>query len=151
MYTSGYGIEQDPSKDRGYALVKTAQVYMNDPKRPRVDLTVRGKVKMFAHFSSRDIILRGKAGEKIVSELVINQRPEHQFKVLNITARNGRDIKYQLETMLRTKPPVYVLTVENKKTTPGNYYDTIYLMTDSAIHPKIQVIVRGYILAPPPS
>jgi len=109
------------------------------------------KVKMFAHFSSRDIILRGKAGDKIVSELVINQRPEHPFKVLNITARSGRDIKYQLETMLRTKPAVYVLTVENKKTTPGNYYDTIYLMTDSTIHPKIQVIVRGYILAPSPS
>jgi len=131
-------------------LVKIAEVYTNDPKRRRVDLIVRGKVKTFAHFSSRNIILRGKVGQKIVSELVINQRPEHQFKVLSITARDGRDIKYQLEKMVRTKPAVYVLTVENKKKTPGNYYDTIYLMTDSTVHPKIQIIVKGFITAPPP-
>ena len=105
---------------------------------------------MFAHFTSRAIVLRGKAGEKIVSELVINQRPEYQFKVVNITARNGRDIKYQLEKMLGTKPVVYTLTVENKRSTPGRYFDTIYLQTDSKIHPKIGINVTGIIMAPPP-
>ncbi len=119
--------------------------------RRRVDLRVKGKVEMFAHFTSRAIVLRGRAGDKIVSELVINQRLEYQFKVLNITARNGRDIKYQLEKMVGTKPPVYTLTVENKKSTPGRYFDTIYLQTDSSIHPKIGINVTGVILAAPQS
>ncbi len=112
-----------------------------------MDLRVRGKVEVFAHFTSRAIVLRGRAGDKIVSELVINQRPEYQFKILNITVRNGRDIKYQLERMVGTKPAVYTLTVENKRSTPGRYFDTIYLQTDSSIHPKIGINVTGIILA----
>ena len=112
-----------------------------------MDLRIKGKVERFAHFTSRAIVLRGKAGDKIVSELVINQRREYQFKVLNITARNGRDIKYQLEQMVGTKPAVYTLTVENKRSTPGRYFDTIYLKTDSSIHPKIGINVTGIILA----
>lgn len=122
-------------------------MYLNDPKRRRVNLRVKGKVERFAHFTSRSIVLRGQAGDKIVSELVINQRPEYPFKVLNITARNGRDIKYQLERMVGTQPAVYTLTVENKKSTPGRYFDTIYLQTDSSIHPKIGISVTGVILA----
>lgn len=126
---------------------KTIEVYTNDPGRRRTDLKVRGKVEVFAHFSSRAIIFRGRAGDKIVSELVINQRLGYPFKVLNITARNGRDIKYQLNQMVGTKPPVYTLTVENKRSTPGRYFDTIYLQTDSSIHPKIGINVTGIILA----
>jgi len=125
-------------------------VYTNDPRRRRIDLRVRGKVEVFAHFTSRNIILRGKAGDRIVSGLVINQRPEYQFKVLNITARNGRDIKYQIEQMAGTRPAAYTLTVENKKSTPGRYFDTIYLQTDSSLHPKIAINVTGIILAPRP-
>lgn len=126
-------------------------MYLNDPKRRRVNLRVKGKVERFAHFTSRTIVLRGQAGDKIVSELVINQRPEYPFKVLNITARNGRDIKYQLERMVGTKPAVYTLTVENKRSTPGRYFDTIYLQTDSSLHPKIGINVTGIILAVPKS
>ena len=122
-------------------------MYLNDPKRRRVNLRVKGKVERFAHFTSRSIVLRGQAGDKIVSELVINQRLEYPFKVLNITARNGRDIKYQLERKVGTQPAVYTLTVENKKSTPGRYFDTIYLQTDSSIHPKIAINVTGVILA----
>jgi len=129
-------------------LSKTAEVYLNDPKRRRVDLQIRGEVEVFAHFTSRAIVLRGKAGDKIVSGLVINQRPEYQFKVVNITARSGRDIKYQLEKNLGTKPVVYTLTVENRKSTPGRCFDTIYLQTDSTLHPKIGINVTGIILAP---
>ncbi len=142
MYTSGYG---------GGELSKTAEVYLNDPGKRRVDLRIRGKVEAFAHFTSRSIVLRGRAGDKIVSELVINQRPEYQFKILNVTARNGRDIKYQVERMIGTNPAVYTLTVENKKSTPGRYFDTIYLQTDNAIHPKIGINVTGIIQAQPQS
>ena len=112
-----------------------------------MDLRVKGKVEMFAHFTSRAIVLRGKAGDKIVSELVINQRREYPFKVLNVNARNGRDIKYQLAQKVGTQPAVYTLTVENKRSTPGRYFDTIYLQTDSSIHPKIGINVTGIILA----
>ena len=139
MYTNNYG---------GSLLSKTIEVYLNDPRRRRVDLRVRGKVETFAHFTSRNMVLRGKAGEKIVAELVITQRPEYQFKVLNITARSGRDIQYQLEKMIGTQPAVYTLTVENKQSSPGRYFDTIYLQTDSSIHPKIGIHVTGIILAP---
>ena len=106
---------------------------------------------MFAHFTSRSIVLRGRAGDKIVSELVINQRPEYQFKIVNVTARNGRDIKYHVEQMIGTKPAVYTLTVENRKGTPGRYFDTIYLRTDSSIMPKIGINVTGIIQAQPKS
>jgi len=126
-------------------------VYLNDPKRRRVDLRLKGKVEKFANLTSRDIVLRGKAGDKIVAELVINQRREYPFKVVNITARKGRDIEFRLDQMVGTKPVVYTLTVENKKSTPGRYFDTIFLQTDSSIHPKIGINVTGIILAPPQS
>ncbi len=126
-------------------------MYLNDPGKRRVSLKIRGKVENFANFTSRSIVLRGKAGDKIVSELVINQRLEYQFKILNVSARNGRDIKYQVEQMVGTKPAVYTLTVENKKSTPGRYFDTIYLQTDNSLHPKIGINVTGIILASPQS
>ena len=123
-------------------------MYLNDPRRRRVDLRVKGQVERFARFTPRSVVLRGPAGGKIVSKVVINQRREYPFKVLNVSARNGRDIKYQLEPIVGTTPPAYTLTVENKKSTPGRYFDTIYLQTDSSIHPKIAINVTGVILAP---
>ena len=132
-------------------MSKTAEVYLNDPRLSRVNLRIRGKVEMFAHFSSRSIILRGRAGDKIGAELVINQRLEYQFKILNVTARNGLHIKYHVEKMIGTKPVVYTLMVENKRSTPGRYFDTIYLQTDSSILPKIAINVTGIIQAQPQS
>ena len=122
---------------------------MNDPQQPRVSLLLKGKVEKWAHFSSRSIILRGRAGKKISSELVINQRPDYPFKVLNVTARYGRDIKYRLEKMTGSQSAGYILKVENLKDTPGRYFDTIYLQTDSSLHPKIGINVNGVILVPP--
>lgn len=124
---------------------------MNDPGRKRVNLTVRGKVDVFANFSDRAIVLKGAAGEKIISYLQIHQRREYPFKVLKVTARSGRDIKYQVKQLEGVDPAAYKLTVENKKSTPGRYFDTIYLQTDSSLHPRININVTGVIQAQPQS
>ncbi len=122
-------------------------MYLNDPRRSRVNLTVRGKVDIFAVFSARVVVLQGLAGEKILSALLIKQREEYPFKILKVTARNGRDIKYRLEQLEGVQPTAYKLIVENQKSTPGRYFDTIFLQTDSSIQPKIGINVTGNIKA----
>ena len=103
---------------------------------------------LFAHLTSRDLMLKGKIGEKIVAEMMLKQRREYPFKVLNVTARSGKDIAYQLEEMIGTKPGVYSLKVTNKRKSRGRYFDTIYIHTDNSLHPQININVTGVILAP---
>jgi hypothetical protein len=124
---------------------------LNDPGRRLVSLTMRGKVDVFANFSDRAIVLKGAAGEKIVSYLQIHERRAYPFKVLKVTARNGRDIKFQVKQLEGADPAIYKLTVENKKSTPGRYFDTIFLQTDSSVHPMININVTGIIQAQPQS
>jgi len=67
------------------------------------------------------------------------------FHIVGIRVSRGKHIKYGIEKVTGSIKTVYMLTVENIKTTRGNYFDRIFLDTDSKIKPVITINVSANI------
>jgi len=130
-------------------MKKKITVFSNDPKRPQLLLTVAGMVEVFADIHPERIILRGNSGQPMRQELVVTPRSGYPFKVTEVSAKNGINIQYELKEQETPEGKSYIVTVENTKTSPGKYYDTLLLSTDSQLKPKIPIHVYGTIAAGP--
>jgi len=128
---------------------KKATVFSNDPNRPQLLLTVAGAVEPFADIRPERIILRGNSGQPMRQELVVTPRAGHPFKITEINAKNGVNIHYAMREQEAPEGKSYIVTVENTKTSPGKYYDTLLLSTDSPLKPKIPIHVYGTIATGP--
>ena len=89
--------------------------------------------------------MRGFVGDPIKGSVAIIPEKKYSFKILNLRAKDGKYIKYQLEETKESDTTAYKLNIENLKTDAGRYYDSIILETDSKIRPQIDVRVYGYI------
>ena len=116
-----------------------------DPQKPVTQLIISGSVKNFATITPKNIRLYGKVGEPVKETVRIVPEVSYPFKILETKAQIGRDIRYQLTSEKQTPGGAYLLTVENLKQETGRYYDTIFLMTDSRVKPKISIGVYGKI------
>ena len=108
-------------------------------------LTVSGKVENFVTIVPKRATLRGFPGDKIKSTVKIIPEKKYPFGISDVTATNGKYIRYSLEKNKSSETMEYVLTVENLKNDAGRYFDTIKLKTDSKIRPEIKIYVYGYI------
>lgn len=126
-------------------MQKKITVFSNDPKRPQLMLTVAGAVEPFADIHPERIILRGNSGQPMRQELVVKPRANYPFKITEVNAKNGVNIQYELKEQETPEGKSYIVTVENTKTSPGKYYDTLLLSTDSQLKPKIPIHVYGTI------
>jgi len=116
-----------------------------DPKKPVTQLTISGLVKNFATITPKNIRLYGKVGEPVKETVRIEPEDRYPFKILETKAQIGRDIRYELTSEKQAPGGAYLLTVENLKQETGRYYDTIFLVTDSRVKPKISIQVYGKI------
>ena len=128
-------------------MKKRVTVFSNDPKRPQFMLTVAGKVEVFADIKPQRIILRGNSGTVMRQELVVTPRAGYPFKLTDVKAKNGVNIRYEFREQETPEGKSYVIVVENTKASPGKYYDTLLLSTDSKLKPKIPIHVYGTIAA----
>ena len=122
---------------------KTASVYTNDKSRSRIDLAISGQVEKFVTMRPQHVNLRGYAGDSIKALVTVIPEKKYPFKILKVSARDGKNIKFQLDEVPSSANGAYALKVENLKPDTGRYYDTIFLETDSKIRPKISVRVYG--------
>ena len=122
---------------------KTASVYTNDKSRSRIDLAISGQVEKFVTIRPRHVNLRGYAGDSIKTLVTVIPEKKYPFKILKVSAKDGKNIKFQLDEVQSSANGAYALKVENLKPDTGRYYDTIFLETDSKIRPKISVRVYG--------
>ena len=134
--TNGYG---------GKPLHKTARVLTNDPQRQVTQLTISGSVKVFANISPQKVKLYGAVDSELKETVRIVPEENYPFKIIDTKAQVGKDIRYKVSEDNHSRNLSYLLTVENLKRTTGRFYDTIYLMTDSSIKPKISIRVYGKI------
>jgi hypothetical protein len=87
--------------------------------------------------------LRGFAGEPIQTKVTIIPQEKYPFKVQKVRARDGRNIRFQLEEENNGEGLRYALIVENQRAQKGRYFDVITLETDSQIRPTLDVRVYG--------
>ena len=126
---------------------KSASVFTNDKTRPRQDLIITGQVERFVTIRPQHANMRGFVGDPIKGSVTIIPEKKYPFKILNLRAKDGKYIKYQLEETKESDTTAYRLNIENVKTDAGRYYDAIILETDSKIRPQLNVRVYGYLRA----
>ena len=126
---------------------KSAAVFTNDKTRPRQDLIITGQVERFVTIRPQHANMRGFVGDPIKGSVTIIPEKKYPFKILNLRAKDGKYIKYQLEETKESDTTAYRLNIENVKTDAGRYYDAIILETDSKIRPQLNVRVYGYLRA----
>jgi hypothetical protein len=126
---------------------KSAAVFTNDKTRPRQDLIITGQVERFVTIRPQHANMRGFVGDHIKGSVTIIPEKKYPFKILNLRAKDGKYIKYQLEETKESDTTAYRLNIENVKTDAGRYYDAIILETDSKIRPQLNVRVYGYLRA----
>jgi hypothetical protein len=124
-------------------MKKTASVYTNDKSRSRIDLAISGQVEKFVTIRPQHVNLRGYAGDTLKAQVSVIPEEKYPFKILKVSAKDGKNFKFQLDEVASSANGAYELKVENLKPDPGRYYDTIFLETDSKIRPKISVRVYG--------
>ncbi|MGD9213102.1 MAG: hypothetical protein PVI90_20135 [Desulfobacteraceae bacterium] len=120
-------------------------VSTNDPKQPKVNLNISGKVNKFAEINPKYVRLTGDVGEKIALDVTIVPEPEYTFKIKKVKAKKNEFINFSLVEPTEKNPNKYLLHVENTKPDVGRYADSIQLITDSKIQPVITIGVYGYI------
>ena len=126
-------------------MKKTAGVYTNDKNRPRQDLVISGPVEKFVTIRPQHVSLRGIAGDSIKGQVTIIPEKKYPFKILDVQAKDGKNINFQLDEVKKTNGQAYELKVENLREKSGRYYDTIILKTDSKVRPELNVRVYGYL------
>ncbi len=112
-------------------------------------LSISGSVDKFATIQPRQVRLRGFIGETIKTKVTIIPEEKYTFKVLKVRAKNGRDIRFQLEEENKDQGLKYALIVENQRAQKGRYFDVITLETDSQIRPTLDVRVYGDLMPRP--
>jgi len=93
--------------------------------------------------------LRGFVGEPIQTKVTIIPEEKYPFKVQKVRARDGRNIRFQLEEENNKEGLRYALIVENQRAQKGHYFDVITLETDSQIRPTLDVRVYGDLMPRP--
>ncbi len=130
-------------------MKKKATIHSNDPGRPQLALTVSGHVDPFAQIKPEHIIIRGYLGEPLSRRLTVVPSRKHPFAITGVQAKHGDNIKIAWQAKDTPQGKTYIVDVENTRTEKGRYYDTLYLITDSTLRPKIPVQVRGSIATKP--
>jgi hypothetical protein len=93
----------------------------------------------------KSVKLKGVVGETIQETIRMVVNEGYAFKIKEITAKRGENIRFQYEKIEEGDDVVYELTVENTAEKPGVYFDTLYLKTDSQRKPEIDISVVGSI------
>jgi len=131
LSTHGYG---------GQSVRKIMKVHTNDPAQPLIRLELVGQIKAFALLDPGHIELTGKAGETLTAAMTITPAdPETNFKVAQTTARDGKNIRFEVKKNDQENPARYELIVENIKKEPGLYTDIITIWTDTSRRIPVRV------------
>ncbi len=136
VYTRGYG---------GREIRETVKIQTNDRQQPGLSVTLRGRVEKFARITPSRVILTGKAGTELKTEIRIVPGEEFPFQITKVEAVTGTFIELGLEEIRSSGKRSYLLTVENRKSEKGRYYDQIHLETDHPESPVIRIPVMGNI------
>jgi hypothetical protein len=120
-------------------------VYTNDPKNRKITLQLLGKVKKFVTIKPSKVFLKGTVGESISQTVLIIPEKNEVFKILQVKALKGIDLKYSLKEMASDGKKGYEIVIENIRKTEGRYYDKINMITDRTDQKPISIIVSGNI------
>jgi hypothetical protein len=116
-----------------------------------LSLTIGGPVEKFALIKPAIVSLRGYTGAAIKRTVAIRPLPKYPFRIVDVKARDGKFIKFDLADDTTPGRSGYLLTVFNTKSDRGSYHDTIILKTDNELKPELSLPVYGIVRNRPPT
>ncbi len=140
MNTEGFG---------GRSLSKATSIETNDKTNPNRTLIITGQVGSFAKIDPRRVSLNGTTEQELNAKVTIVPDPKYAFKVIEVKAEKGENIRVKLQKSENGAATAYVIDVDNTKTSAGRYTDKIIVKTDSTMRPEIQIDVYGNLFEPP--
>ncbi|MGQ9688962.1 MAG: DUF1573 domain-containing protein [Desulfobaccales bacterium] len=123
-------------------FAKHTKVFLNDPQRPEITLTMQGWGLPMIDIEPHHIVrFQGKAGKDYQARV---RFVSHLAQPWEITAVKT-DIPQFIEVTLKPETPgkTYLLEVKNKKADPGRYAGRIELATTDSKKPRLFVRVFG--------
>ncbi|RJP46153.1 MAG: hypothetical protein C4548_03245 [Desulfobacteraceae bacterium] len=105
-----------------------------------------GDIKKFVTMTPNAVFLTGKHGEPISETVRIIPETEPAFRLLQVNAMSGKDIRHFVTEKEVNGRKFYELLIENAAEGPGRYYDRITILTDRSDQAPLIVNIRGNIL-----
>jgi len=123
-------------------LTKSATVFSNDPEKPKMIISLGGKVKQYISVMPNNRIhLLGFEGDKIKKEVTITSFEEQPLEITDVTSTVNDKIKCKLNTIKKGKE--YILEVKNRSTKAGTFNGRIIIKTSSKKKPHIVLNVSA--------
>jgi hypothetical protein len=135
-------LEIEGSKVHG-EFSKSASVHSNDPERPQMALTLRGKAIPYVNVvPDGTVFMHGRYGEPVEQSLTITSNEKDlDFKVLGLRSNIDDKITYAIEN--GAAPGEYILKVyKNPKLPTLSTYGSIFIDTNSPKWPETTVQVH---------
>lgn len=105
-----------------------------------------GSVGNYMSIRPERVVLTGHAGEPISETVKIVPETKPQFEILAVRTLAGSNVRCRLERNENDAEKIsYTLFVENLKTTPGRYFDRIFLDTNYEKKSEFTITVTGHI------
>lgn len=123
-------------------FAKHTKIFLNDPERSQVTLTMQGWGKPTIEIQPHHIIrFQGKPGEELQAQVRFISHLNIPWEISNVTT----DIPQFIEVALKPEVPgkSYVLEVKNKSREAGRYAGKIEMKTNAARRPRLIVRVFG--------
>lgn len=125
---------------------RTIQIMTNDSENPTLAVRLTGDVKKFVTMTPSAVFLNGMAGEPVSATVRIIPETEPAFKLAQINAKNGKDIRHFVTEKEENGKKVYDLLIESTAETPGRYYDQLTIITDRNDQAPLILHIRGNIM-----
>jgi hypothetical protein len=122
-------------------------VVTNDPVNPKEFLVITGTVDMLYTLSPKRVRLTGVLGTGIKQTVTLVTQEKYPLKLVEVKAKSGDNIQYKLSEEKEGNVSRYKLSIESIRSEVGRFVDTLYLKTDNALQPEIQIPVFGNITA----
>ena len=132
-------------RTKGYQgeIHKTASVFSNDPKRPQINIGMKGTVWTPIHIEPRYAQLKGIAGEEIQSAVRLTGQKEEPLVVKVASVSIPDKVEVNLEE--KEKGRTYLLTVKDKSKVETKYRGKVTLTTNYSDKPEIEIPVAAMI------
>jgi hypothetical protein len=129
---------------KGYrgSVRKSATVFSNDPKTPRINLLLQGTVRALIEVNpSNVVVLRGMV-DRIAEQTIDLTSSMKPFHIARIESSLGPKISYRLETVEEGRHYRLIVANQEKK---GRYSGALRVHTDMPEKPEIPITVSGLI------
>lgn len=120
---------------------KTAQVYSNDPKNPRMTIGLKGKVWAPVSIKPRYVRLRGTEDDEIKGVVHVKGEKEEPFTLKVVSAAPPEKVEVELRET--EKGRTYEIEVKNKAPGQARYTGNVKLTTNYPEKPEIVIQISA--------